>query len=313
VAAGKKLTDLILTPGPEASADLITSTGYVVPTGVQVTQEWTTGEVSGRIGYNSLVYILSSVLGAATPSTSITVGTTATGTLARQWGFSAATTAATTPKTYTLEYGDASRAYRSAHGFFNNLTLSIDRTKAELQSAFIGRKLATGITLTSTPTEIQSSIAMPPSWSVYIDDSGATLGTTKATTVYEAEIALGDRFGVDWPINATETSFSSYVDMEGQTPTSTLRFAADATSDALMGTTFPAGSKKFIRLESLGTTIESSTKYALRIDLCAIITKPNSFDSLNGVEVQSFDFTLAYDTTWGKWLDVKIVNTMTAL
>jgi hypothetical protein len=101
--------------------------------------------------------------------------------------------------------------------------------------------------------------------------------------------------------------------MEGQTPTSTLRFAADATSDALMGTTFPAGSKKFIRLESLGTTIESSTKYALRIDLCAIITKPNSFDSLNGVEVQSFDFTLAYDTTWGKWLDVKIVNTMTAL
>lgn len=314
VAANKKLLDIMLTPGAETNSDLVTSTGYVVPTGVQVTQEWTTGDVSGRIGYNSLVYILSSVLGGVTPSTSIAYqSVTATGTLARQWNFSGQSKATTTPKTYTLEYGDSARAYKSTHGFFNSLTLSIDRTKAELSSSFIGRKLQSGQTLTATPTEIAAQFSMPSSWSVYIDDTAATLGTTKATTVYEAEVAIGDRYGVDWTLNSTETSFTSYVDAEGQTPTSTLKFAADATSDALMGTTFPAGSKKFIRLLSTGNTIEASTKYAVQVDMCAIITKPNGFDSLNGVEVQSFDFTLAYDETWTKWLDVKVVNVLTAL
>lgn len=313
VAANKKLTDIMLTPGAESNSDLVTSTGYVVPTGVQVTQEWATGDVSGRIGYNSLVYILSSVFGYTAPSTSITVGATATGTNARQWAFAPSAKATTTPKTYTLEYGDAVRAYKSTHGFFNSLTLSIDRTKSEMSSSFIGRKLQTGQTLTATPTEIAAQIAMPSSWSVYIDDTAASLGTTKATTVYEAEVAVGDRYAVDWTLNSAETSFTSYVDAEGQTPTSTLKFAADASSDALMGTTFPAGTKKFIRLESLGNTIESSTKYAVRVDLCAIITKPNGFDSLNGVEVQSFDFTLAYDETWAKWLDVKVVNALTGL
>ncbi len=308
VAANKKFTDLMLVPGPEVNAEAVHSTGYLMPTGVQVTQEWASADVTGKLGFNGLVYVLSSLFGAAA------ITTPGGGTNSRDWTWASITgKAVTVPKTYTLEYGDAVRAYKAVHAFFNSLGISLDRTKVDFSSSVLAQQLQTGITLTGSPTEIANQVAMPNQFDVYADDTGAGIGTTKLLAAYEAALNIGDRFVVDWPINSANASFSSYVDSESQEHTSSLKLAADATGDAMFSTTFRAGAKKFIRLKATGPIIEAAIPYLIQLDFCALITKPGKFESFNGVEVMPFDFVIAYDATWGKAMSVKVTNLLIAL
>jgi hypothetical protein len=101
VAATKKLAALMIEPQIRSEIQKYRGTGYKFPAIASMAKEWVEADLSGPITYTELIYLLSSIMGTTTP----TAGTTD-----QTWVFNIDPDGADTPKTYTIEWGDGTRA-----------------------------------------------------------------------------------------------------------------------------------------------------------------------------------------------------------
>jgi hypothetical protein len=157
--------------------------GSVAPVTNLAQKEWTSGSLTGEIGYQSLCYLLASVLKTVTPSTP------AGATLQRLWSYKPANFAPDAFSTFTMEKGSTAGAERTAYTVFNNLGMTINRTTAEITSDILGQAMAESITMTGSPTDIPALPADPRSFSVYLGNTFSvsavqTLAINAATGTY---------------------------------------------------------------------------------------------------------------------------------
>lgn len=250
--------------------------------------------------------IADAALGAAVLSSNTTAGSSYT------WTFSPAQSAADTVATYTVEQGSAVRAHQFMYGLVTALTLAFARDECNLSGSMIGQRLADGISMTEAPTAVALIPLLPTEVSVYLSATQAGLaGASAQDRAIKTELAIGGRFGPIWPLKAANTSWAAHVETEPAV-TAKLLVEADAAGMALL-TNMRAGSTHWLRIKAEGTTIESTHKYSLTIDMAVKVEKPNKFEDSDGLYAISWDLALVHDATWGKGLSISLVNTLADL
>jgi hypothetical protein len=161
------------------------------------------------------------------------------------------------------------------------------------------------------PAAMTEAPIIPEHISIYLDDTAAALGTTLLTRVLSLNWSLASRFGPIWPINRAKTSFDGHVETEPEGSVE-MTMEADAVGMALL-TAARAGTKKFLRIEAVGPTIEDAYTYKLIVDLCVVVSEPGEFSDEEGVYAIPWTFRIAHDSTWGKAVDIDLYNEVTAL
>jgi hypothetical protein len=304
----KLLQAMHIALAPAGEVDMWGPMGQKYDTLSILNREWSAGDVSGKPTYTEIVYPLASVL------TTPVITTPAGGTTSRDWTFTPSSTAADTPKTFTVEQGQAGAglAEKATYVILREMGLTFSRTGGtDMKGAAIGRTLALGQTLTASPTAIPLIPIAPGQVSIYADDTAAALGTTKLLRDFSAEWSIGSRFNPIWPLNAAVTSFDGTIEAR---PTASLKLTLgnDAVGQAYL-TSMRTGAQKFIRIEAIGAVIELAITYKLRIDMNVLVESAPSKSDVDGLSTLDWTFRIAHDPTWAKAMQIVVTNSLTAL
>lgn len=161
----------------------------------------------------------------------------------------------------------------------------------------------------TTPGASLTQIAIQPisgkDWDFYIDTTGAGVGSTKLTRVFEWVFGITGMYGPVWPGNTSEPSWVAHVDLP---PDASFSFTAEADSTGLgYLTQLRAGTKIFVRIKCTGPALGAST-YLAQFDFCVTLTGISPFEDQEGVYAVQYDGEIQYDRTWGKWASIDIRN-----
>lgn len=303
--AYKRLNDVKIVPTTTFDTENFSPSGVVVPALIIVNDEFTEGGVEGALSFTGTGYPLSSLFGA--PTTTTPTG----GTTSKQHLWSWDGKSEPTPRSYTMEYGDAAFADRVAGVFFNSLTFGGGRQDGlDFGSAILGKPLTEGQTLTVGATDVPAKPVSALQMDVFLDNTWAALGTTKLLQAYNVPVEIADRYDRTRPINSTKSS-DGLVQLAGQEHTVQTNMAVDAVSKALYAT-MRNGTKKFIRVLFTGPIIEGAIPYTLQMDACVLPTGTDGYAEYNGLHAIQWNWVIARDDVSGNCLSFKLVNLETA-
>lgn len=301
VAANKKLMAASLTPQPRMEADAFRAAGNKYASFVTLNKEWSEIGIEGKVSYNEIVYLLSSLLSAPTP-------TQQASTTAYKWTFLSNLSSADAAKYMTVEQGDADTAWRVAGARCSGLTFTFNRSEVSMSGSMFGEKLETGITLTATPTAITAVPILPGQLSFKMADTQAGLAAATAMTRgFSMTFGLTDKAALAWPVGQDPISVEGVPTLE-----STLRVATNSEGIGLV-TTMRNGATKWFRIKATGNLIQTTYYYDLQIDFPAQIREVSDPGDENGIYAVTYGLTGVYDPTWAKAFQIDVINTLTAL
>lgn len=309
VSASKVLNYLSFAPGIALEFNRFRPQGQRVASAVTPGKDYTTWSLSGAGSYSELLVPFSSLFGKVTASTVETTG--------RRWTFTpTGRTEITSPATYTVETGSATRAQRAAYVFCRGIELTFNRSDGvSITGDGVGQAINDGITLTSSPTAYEDVPILPTHLSCYVDTTSSSIGSTQLLRDFNAVVRHNDSRDPVWPINASLASFASDVEIE-PTVEMELTVAADSTGMGYL-TNARAGQTLYIRLSAVSTVNAgaASAKYDMFIDMAGKISDINAFDDSDGVKVLTYTFSAVYDSGWGsgQYLQARLTNKTTAL
>lgn len=193
VAASKKLLATSIVPRARVEADAFRAAGNKYASFSVLNKEWAEASIDGKLTYNEIIYLLSSLIKTPTP---VQQGITD----AYKWTFESSTSAEDAGKTLTVEQGDANSAWRSAGMRVSGLSFTFSRSEVTVSGAAIGEPLETGITMTATPASMDSRPVLPAHVKFYMADTQAGLaGASAITRGFGLSWALTDKVGLAWP------------------------------------------------------------------------------------------------------------------
>ena len=312
--ANRKLSSVSIMPRPNMEFSQFRPQGNKFNTLSVMNREWSTADIEGFPTYTEIIYLLSSLMGAAT------ITTPAGATNARQWAFSINPTAADVPVSFTVEKGDGSFAERVAGLVVNSLNIGFSRTgDPELGGDAFARAYTTGVTLTAAPTELSLVPILPKDVSVYVDAPGATpetaLGTTKLTRVSNVAVNISDRYSQFWSLDAAQASYSAILEGEPGA-TVDLSHMADASGMAFLANA-RAGDTRMVRIEAKSSTLIdagiAASAYRMTIDLAMKFSEVGDMSDEDGAVVIPYTGVIVYEPTWANAIRVQVVVPATAL
>lgn len=283
--------------------------GQKVASAVAPGYDYTTWDLSADVGsYSEIIYPLSSLLTAATPTTVETSG--------RLWTFKPAGRSEDTIKTFTVETGSATRAQRAPFVFVDGIEITFNRsTGMTISGSAVGNGITDNVALTGSPTSIEDAIVLPVHLDVYLDSTSGGLGGTKLTRDFNAVFRYNTARGPIWPINSALSSYGSTVDTAP-----TVQIDLTMEMDSQGGSTFALarlGTTSYIRLAAVSTVLAgaAAAKYQLVIDMAGKITAIAGPDDTDGIKTVTYTFDAIYDSTWasGTFLTIGAQNKTTAL
>lgn len=301
----KRLQALGIELNPKANFDTFRPMGSKWPALSPEGKEWAEGALSGRATYTELVYPLASVITA--PVITTPVG----GTTSRDHTFTLSTTAPDSPVTFTVEQGDANFAELATGGIITDFNININRDSIELGGTMMFRALQTGITLAGSPGSIALIPVLPKEVSVYLDPTGAGLGTTQLLRAFHVNVQIQKRFGAVWPLDASQTSYATTVETEPDSGVE-LEMQADAAGNALISA-MRADTIKFLRVEAIGSVIETTIHYKMRLDMALKVAGEPKYGDTDGDKTITFPLKLHDNPTWGQAFQAVVTNTIVSL
>lgn len=135
--AWKRLNDVRIVPKPQYETDPFVPSGHEAPTVMVVNDEFTNLDVTGRLSYTSLMYVLSSLFGY--PTSTLVNGST----YDHVWTWDGKTPIV--PASYAIDYGTAANARRILGCVFNGLTAGVSRGGLDFGSSGFGKAIDTTI------------------------------------------------------------------------------------------------------------------------------------------------------------------------
>lgn len=306
VAATKRLQSIGIEPSISVETSQFRPIGSKFNALSTLGKEWVEAPLSGRGTYTEIVYALSSVITSATPTVTDTAG--------QKWVFSPSDRDADAPKTFTIEHGSNVRADRFTYGLITELGMAFSRDSIELSGSLMGRAIEDGITMTSTGVTSPGLVPiLPTQVSVYLDDDSASFGNTKMTRMISGDFSLGNRFGPVWVLDAANPSFVNHIETEPDLH-ATMTLQADTQGMGLLGN-LRNGATKFLRIEAIGDLIPGATTatYQFTLDMAVKISDTGGFSDADGVYAIEFTGLGVEDSTWGKALEITVVNDIAAL
>jgi len=209
--------------------------------------EW--GVESKHMDYNSIIYILSSVYGAITPTAN---GSSAT---AKNWSKTPAVASESDPKTYTIEQGNSSRARLVTYGLLNKFSYKVDRKEASCSASGFSTRITDGITMTSSPVRIADIPMSASHWTMYIDTTSGAMGTTPIDGFINFEYNFDGVFNPVWFVKRATPSISGHVDLAPKTGGKIL-FEANAGGMGYLDS-FRDVDALYVRMEAQGLVIDN--------------------------------------------------------
>lgn len=307
--ANKALLAYAFEPAPVIETNQHRRGGYKVPTATQLISERMGADFEGILDYRNIVYVLSSLFGPATISQPDAVQSPSV----YKWTWSLDGKKKIAPVTYTTEWGEAGagNGNRFTYGVFSAAEIEIGRASENtISGEMIGQELTTGVALTAAPAEVDVEPVDGDHWDVFMAGTGAALTSspTQLDWVFAATLGFSDLYIPAFPLNSAEPSFKALVEGEEPEFEYEMTLGADAVAAAMITDTARNSKKKFFRLQATGDIIEGELPYQLTFDFCSVVSDADSYQSEDGLYVLPITYSLAYDRTWGKFMEI-IVQT----
>jgi len=236
----------------------------------------------------------------------VTAAPTVNTTGAATWLFQPSSTAPDIVQTYTMEYGSSVRAERFSFGTWDSYTRSWDRKACTLGGSLIGQQVTDPFTLTAGTTSLENVPVLPVHIDVFLDTSFGALGTTKLLRALTTQVGLASRFGPFWTLNTANTSFGGTVETVPK-GTVTLKLAADAAGMALLST-LRAGGTYFLRILATGANLYGAVNYSEQWDMAIKLGNPGGMADTDGLVDISWPGIIIHDPSWGRALQVTLIN-----
>jgi hypothetical protein len=295
VGADLKLLATSLIPAVKTKNDIFRAMGNKYPSFAVIQKEWTEAKIEGRLTYNEILYLLSSLLSEPTP---VQQGVTT----AYKWSFVSATSAEDAGKTLTVEQGDANTAWRAAGVRVSGLSFTFNREEVSVSGTAIGLPLVTGITLTAGPTSLTPKPVLATHLKLYMANSQAGLeSATAMERGFSLDWGLEDKINLAWPLGQDPVTIETEPKLEAK-----LKLATDSVGLGLI-TTMRAGATKWFRIKAEGETIESTYKYLFQIDFPGQISEVGEFGDEDGLYLVEYTLAGIHDSAWGKSFQIDVV------
>lgn len=281
------------------TADLFRPDGHKFNTLGETNMEWTTFGINGKPTYTEICWPLAAIFGNPAPTSS--------GTNVKTRVYSIGDTTLLTPKTLTVEKGSAIRAQKLAYGVVTDFGIAFSRSAPlTMTGQGIGQLWTDGATLTVTPTDVPLVPIIGKQLDFYIDATSAGLGTTKMLRAFHVEPTIGGVYAPLWPINSANASFAAVIDA---VPTTGMKIMveADAAGMAYL-TQYRADTLIFARIEATGAVIDTAIPYRFTWDACLLIKSVSPDEDESGVTVVTYETEFVKDSTWGKAMEITVVN-----
>jgi hypothetical protein len=305
VAANKLFNSLSLELNEQVDLQRFRPTGSKYPTIITPGREWAAGSLSGRLSYTECIYPLASITNYAAP---VQQGATT----AYLWTFIPVPRSDDTFKSYTFEYGSATRAHKATGCVFTEFGFSWSRETVDLSGSIIGQLLTDGISLTGSPSSLPETPVIPNNIDVFMDSTSAGLGTTKLTRVLSGSFSIGTKFNPVWPIDSSKTSWASLVEVEPVTRL-TLLVEADTQGMSLLPI-MRAGTTQFIRLIATSPILAGTAfPFKFQLDMAVKVSDVGDFSDSDGVYALEYTFDAVNDAGWGKPYQILVTNQQTLL
>lgn len=305
VPAIRKMTELSISLDPELQTKFFRASGYKVDTTGVMQREWSKGKFDGVLSFNSIVYILESLIGSAAGGVVTGSGFT--------WQFDPVSTGQNpNNKTFSIEEGDSTAVQKAAFGVFNSLNLDFGTDDVKVSGDMLAQALGAGSITTSSVTEVATAPVTVNQLDIYIDPTAAALGTTRLGDSYNESVAFGPAYGPKFIHDTTFQSFKELIEMivslkfsfecEFSTQARALYVAAKASN-------LPP---QFLRIKATGPLLSSGVNYLIQIDLCGKVE--SVAENKSGLMfTYKFNFNAVHDSTWGKYCSIKVVNALATL
>lgn len=296
VPANKKLLATSLVPGSRVEADAFRAMGNKYASFVTLNKEWAEANISGKLTYNEVLYLLVSLLSQPTP---VQQGATA----AYKWTFVSATNAEDAGKSLTVEQGDANSAWRAAGVRVNGLTLTFNRNEVAVSGSAIGEPLETGITLTASPTSLTPLPVLPAHLLLYQADTQAGLaGASPISRGFGLEWSLTNKFGLAWPVGGDPVAVETEPTLEAK-----LKLASDTVGMGFYAT-MRSGATKWFRVKATGALIADTYYQTFQLDFPAQINNVGDFSDEDGLYLLEYNLAGLHDATWGKSFQIDVTT-----
>lgn len=220
-------------------------------------------------------------------------------------------------QTYTLEAIDTqrARAIRMSNAAFTELTLeSMRGDEMTAGGTVVGKLMDRGVTPTTAGLiQDQPIYAAPSHINVYLDDTWASLGTTKLEANFGYNYSFSDRFNQAWVHDRANPSFKQLIESEPSL-TLELTLADDEVGDTILADA-RKGDRSFVRFEALGPEIwpGSSVYYSLVIDMCCQVSDAPETDDEEDSYVITIPLEVEYDAVAGKATQARVRSKLAAL
>lgn len=271
--------------------------------------EMAEGKLSGELDYAAVVYPLAMTYGAVTPVAHAPSAT------AFDYIWTPLLTGATSVQTFTLQNGDAVEAEQYAYLMASGFGYKLTRQEASVSADLFAQAMSTGATITASPTNVALLPVVGKHANVYLDTTSAGIGGTQLTNVLEVDFAASGYYKQFWPLNRTNSSFTSHID---DAPKQEVKLLMEADTVG-MGylTHLQAGDKLYMRVDAQGPTIDvpNSVKAEFKHDMCLLLTNMSPLEDKDGVYAIEWTLELAEDTAWntGQAQQFTVTNLLSGL
>ena len=301
VAADIKLLATSVIPGIRMETDVFRAEGNKYASFATTKKEWSEARIDGRVTYNEILYLLSSLLSEPTPAQQ---GTTS----AYLWTFISNISAEDASKTLTVEQGDANTAWRTSGLRVSGLEFTFTRNEATLSGSAYGKPLETGITLTSNPSSMTPRPVLPNQLTLYLSDTQSGLSSATALTRgFSLGWSLTDKSALAWPVGQDPVAVETVPALKGS-----LKLATDTVGLGLIDT-MRNGSTKWVRVKATGPVIEDTYHYTFQIDFPAQVEDVGDFSDEDGLYLVEYTLSGIHDSTWGKPFEITVMTDVDSL
>lgn len=310
VAATKILSSLEWAIGPKFTFKEVSPVGAKIATAEIAGQEYTDITLkAANAFFEDMAYILDSQIKKVTPTRIIP----STG-LAYSRVYTPTTYGLDTHQTYTLEKGSSARGEQIAGVTVDQSHLVWNRTGVTYDGKAFGAAMVDPFSLTGGTTASDNTPITGNSIDGYADPTSGALGSTKLLRDFEGDLTIGPHLGMIWPLDSSKTSYDGTI--EQKMPAQLIiTVGADAAGMAFL-TNARNGTKIFFRQTIKGPLIETGTPnnyYLLQIDFCGEVSNVAQLADRGGIVAIAWTLNAIHDPTWGKALQITLVNQLAAL
>ena len=223
------------------------------------------------------------------------------------WTFTPSLLAASSPNAYTIEYGDNVQAYEVEYGMVSGIEISGAPDEALKVSAEMFGRQMTACTFTTLATFPTVEPVLFNKGKLYIDDAWASIGDTqKSATLVEFTLRIDTGLV---PLKAADgTLYFSIVAEKARGVELDMTLHWNSTVSLTERAAWAAQTKRALRLQFEGTTLENSYKKTLTLDVWGVYSDWETLTEKDGASVVAVKFTSVGDVTNNHEFSVAVVN-----